>query len=129
MTLINPQDPWCDPDHPILLKFEDISAAAYRIKDGIIITPCDRSHMNSDLGLEMYFKKDYMQVGMPRDTEALVSGGPLSIPCQADISINFYSNFVFCAVYREFQGERGEVHSEEAVCRTESHWSHRSLCW
>jgi len=55
------KDPWCDPDHPILLKFEDISAAAYRIKDGIIITPCDRSHMNSDLGLEMYFKKDYMQ--------------------------------------------------------------------
>jgi len=55
------KDPWCDPDHPILLKFEDISAAAYRIKDGIINTPCDRSHMNSDLGLEMYFKKDYMQ--------------------------------------------------------------------
>ena len=26
--LIDPQDPWCDPDHPILLKFEDISAAA-----------------------------------------------------------------------------------------------------
>ena len=67
--LIDPQDPWCDPDHPILLKFEDISAAAYRIKDGIINTPCDRSHMNSDLGLEMYFKKDYMQVVMARDTE------------------------------------------------------------
>ena len=66
-----PQDPWCDPDHPILLKFEDISAAAYRIKDGIINTPCDRSHMNSDLGLEMYFKKDYMQVVMARDTKGV----------------------------------------------------------
>ena len=55
------RDPWCDPEHPIVLKFEDVSAAAYRIKDGIIMTPCDASHMNSDLGLEMYFKKDYMQ--------------------------------------------------------------------
>ena len=77
---MTPQDPWCDPDHPILLKFEDISAAAYRIKDGIINTPCDRSHMNSDLGLEMYFKKDYMQVVIARDTEGLVSSGPQSIP-------------------------------------------------
>ena len=54
-------DPYCDPENPVILKFEDISAAAYRIKDGIIMTPCDASHMNHDLDLEMYFKKDYMQ--------------------------------------------------------------------
>ena len=81
---MTPQDPWCDPDHPILLKFEDISAAAYRIKDGIINTPCDRSHMNSDLGLEMYFKKDYMQVVKLRDTVGPGSGGPQRIPGRAD---------------------------------------------
>ena len=55
------KDPWCDPENPVTLKFEDISAAAYRIKDGIIMTPCDASHMNNDLDLDMYFKKDYMQ--------------------------------------------------------------------
>merc|ERR1712227_478939 len=55
------KDVWCDPDDPIVIKFEDVSAAAFRIKHGIIMTPCDASHMNSDLGLEMFFKKDYMQ--------------------------------------------------------------------
>ena len=55
------KDIWCDPDDPIVIKFEDVSAAAFRIKHGIIMTPCDASHMNSDLGLEMFFKKDYMQ--------------------------------------------------------------------
>ena len=55
------RDPYCDPENPVILKFEDISAAAYRIKDGIIMTPCDASHMNADLDLDMYFKKDYMQ--------------------------------------------------------------------
>ena len=25
------------------------------------MTPCDASHMNADLDLDMYFKKDYMQ--------------------------------------------------------------------
>merc|ERR1712227_408860 len=55
------KDVWCDPDDPIVIRFEDISAAAYRIKNGIIMTPCDASHMNADLGLEMFFKKDYMQ--------------------------------------------------------------------
>jgi len=54
-------DPWCDPENPRIIKFEDISAAAYRIKDGIIQTACDVSHMNADLDMNLYFKKDYMQ--------------------------------------------------------------------
>ena len=54
-------DFWCDPANPRTLKFEDVSAAAYMIRDGVIMTPCDASHMNAELDLEMYFKKDYMQ--------------------------------------------------------------------
>ena len=54
-------DFWCDPENPRSLKFEDVSAAAYMIRDGVIMTPCDASHMNAELDLDMYFKKDYMQ--------------------------------------------------------------------
>ena len=39
----------------------NISAAAYRIKNGIVITSCDPSHMNNDVCMDMFFKKDYMQ--------------------------------------------------------------------
>ena len=55
------RDPFCDPENPKSIRFEDISAAAFRIKDGITQTSCDHSHMNADLDMEMYFKKDYMQ--------------------------------------------------------------------
>ena len=55
------KDFWCDPENPRSLKFEEVSAAAYMIRDGVIMTPCDASHMNAELDLDMYFKKDYMQ--------------------------------------------------------------------
>lgn len=34
-------DKHCDPDHPVKVTFNDISAAAYRIKGGVYYTPCD----------------------------------------------------------------------------------------
>ena len=55
------KDFWCDPENPRSLRFEEVSAAAYMVRDGIVMTPCDPSHMNAELGLDMYFKKDYMQ--------------------------------------------------------------------
>jgi len=55
------KDPWCDPENPRVIRFEDISAAAFRIRDGVQRTSCDKSHMNTELGMEVYFKKDYMQ--------------------------------------------------------------------
>jgi len=55
------KDGWCDPDDPQVIKFEDIAAAAYIIKDGVLKTSCDRSHMNSELGMDLFFKKEYMQ--------------------------------------------------------------------
>ena len=37
------EDPWCDPANPRIVDFEQISAAAYKIRDGIVRTPCDVS--------------------------------------------------------------------------------------
>lgn len=33
-------DEWCDPNNPRILRFEEIAAAAYRIKYGVEKTPC-----------------------------------------------------------------------------------------
>ena len=41
-----PADPHCDPDNPRVMQFQEISAAAYKIKDGLPRTPCTvRRHM------------------------------------------------------------------------------------
>ena len=37
------KDPWCDPENPRIVGFEDITAASFRIRSGIIRTPCDVS--------------------------------------------------------------------------------------
>lgn len=55
------KDKFCDPDKPVRITFNDISAAAYRIKGGIENTPCTRSHMSDLTGMEIYFKKDFLQ--------------------------------------------------------------------
>ena len=34
------KDAKCDPDNPVSINFRDVSAAAYKIKDGIQQTPC-----------------------------------------------------------------------------------------
>lgn len=34
------KDEFCDPDNPKKISFEDISAAAYKIRNGIQKTPC-----------------------------------------------------------------------------------------
>lgn len=36
-------DPHCDPDNPIQVKFQDVSAAAYKIKSGVLRSPCSVS--------------------------------------------------------------------------------------
>lgn len=33
-------DPFCLESNPRKLKFADITSAAYKIKDGIVLTPC-----------------------------------------------------------------------------------------
>ena len=69
MTLMIPR--LSSKDHPyqgnpsnfsnLKTRFEDIAAAAYIIKDGVLKTSCDRSHMNTELGMDLFFKKEYMQ--------------------------------------------------------------------
>ena len=41
MTAEDIKDPWCDEGNPRVVPFEQISAAAYKIRDGIVRTPCD----------------------------------------------------------------------------------------
>ncbi|XP_019632542.1 PREDICTED: uncharacterized protein LOC109476108 isoform X1 [Branchiostoma belcheri] len=55
-------DPMCDPDNPIVVKFQDVSAAAYKIRNGIERTACTKSVQLSTLtGLDLYFKKEFLQ--------------------------------------------------------------------
>ena len=54
-------DPWCDPNNPRIVQFQDISAAAFKIKSGIMMTPCTRSHLSNLTGTQIFFKKDFLQ--------------------------------------------------------------------
>ncbi|XP_062600738.1 L-threonine ammonia-lyase-like [Saccostrea cucullata] len=55
------KDPFCDPDNPKKILFQDVSAAAYKIKDGIHRSPCIRSRMSAMLNMDIYFKKEFLQ--------------------------------------------------------------------
>ena len=55
-------DKYCDPANPIIVRGEQILDATHRIKPGIIRTPCNYSKMSRTLGLDLYLKKDYLQV-------------------------------------------------------------------
>ncbi|EFA05892.1 L-threonine ammonia-lyase isoform X2 [Tribolium castaneum] len=55
------EDPSCNPDSPLKVTFEEITSAAYKIKSGIINTPCPRSHMSHLTGMDVYLKKDFLQ--------------------------------------------------------------------
>lgn len=50
------KDPACDPDNPVQVKFQDVSAAAYKIRNGIQRTPCQKSRLSEMLGLELTSK-------------------------------------------------------------------------
>ncbi|XP_048761123.1 L-threonine ammonia-lyase-like [Ostrea edulis] len=54
-------DPFCDPENPKKILFQDVSAAAYKIKDGIHRSPCIKSRMSSMLDMDIYFKKEFLQ--------------------------------------------------------------------
>lgn len=50
-----------ETEEPVLVSFEDVSAASYRIRKGVKKTPCERSSMSEALKMDLYFKKDYLQ--------------------------------------------------------------------
>lgn len=56
-----PDDPLCNPDNPVRISFEEITSAAYKIKSGIVLTPCEKSHMSGLTGMDIYLKKDFLQ--------------------------------------------------------------------
>lgn len=48
---------------PVVVSFEDVTAAAFRIKNGTRCTPCTKSYRLSEmLGMEVFLKRDYMQI-------------------------------------------------------------------
>ncbi|XP_059470892.1 L-threonine ammonia-lyase [Neocloeon triangulifer] len=55
------EDPWCSANTPQLLHFEDITSAAFKVKNGILVTPCMKSHLSELTGMEIYLKKDFLQ--------------------------------------------------------------------
>ncbi|BFZ16538.1 hypothetical protein BsWGS_19576 [Bradybaena similaris] len=54
-------DPYCDQEHPVVITFNDVSAAAFKIKGGIEKTPCTLSQMSKQYDMNLYFKKDFLQ--------------------------------------------------------------------
>ncbi|KAH9492592.1 hypothetical protein Btru_024876 [Bulinus truncatus] len=54
-------DPFCNPDRPVLVNFNDVSAASFKIKGGIEKTPCNFSQMSKQYGMNIFFKKDFLQ--------------------------------------------------------------------
>ncbi|XP_071987075.1 L-threonine ammonia-lyase-like isoform X2 [Engystomops pustulosus] len=43
------------------LRFEDISAAAFKIQSGVQKTPCMYSRLSKQYGVDLYLKKEYLQ--------------------------------------------------------------------
>ncbi|CAG9838344.1 unnamed protein product [Diabrotica balteata] len=58
---IDYEDPMCNPKKPVMVPFEEITSAAYKIRSGVAYTPCVRSHMSSMTGMDIYLKKDFLQ--------------------------------------------------------------------
>ncbi|KAI5641394.1 pyridoxal-phosphate dependent enzyme domain-containing protein [Phthorimaea operculella] len=54
-------DPMCDPNKPRQVTFNDISAAAFLIQNGIMKTPCVPSHISEKVELELYLKCEFLQ--------------------------------------------------------------------
>ena len=66
-----PADPYCDEHHPKRITFEDVSAASFRIASGIRKTPCSQSHLSKIFNMELYFKKEQMQVSLGKNCREL----------------------------------------------------------
>jgi len=54
-------DKYCDPNNPTIVKREDVKVANEMIEGGIVRTPLTRTRLSDEIGMELYFKKEYMQ--------------------------------------------------------------------
>lgn len=55
------KDPFCNPENPVVISFQDVTSAAFKIKGGVEFTPCRRSHLSEETGMEIYLKKEFLQ--------------------------------------------------------------------
>ncbi|CAG9132861.1 unnamed protein product [Plutella xylostella] len=51
----------CDPNNPVVVKFEDIEAAAHRIAGTMVRTPLLKAHLGQAYGMEIYYKAEFFQ--------------------------------------------------------------------
>lgn len=59
------KDPACDPECPIYVDqvaIWDANSLMKRVQADIKRTPCSKSRLSEQLGMDIYFKKDFMQV-------------------------------------------------------------------
>ncbi|XP_066254982.1 L-threonine ammonia-lyase isoform X2 [Euwallacea similis] len=56
-----PDDPFCDPEKPVRITFEEITSAAYKIRSGVKNTPCEKSHISQITEMDIFLKKDFLQ--------------------------------------------------------------------
>lgn len=56
-----PFDPCCDPDNPINVHFHNVADAYARIRRHVVQTPFSKSRLSEALGMDLYFKKEFMQ--------------------------------------------------------------------
>ncbi|XP_055699852.1 L-threonine ammonia-lyase-like [Phlebotomus papatasi] len=57
----NIEDPYCLPNKPVKISYQDVTSAAFMIKDGVEKTPCKRSHLSEMTGMEIYLKQEFLQ--------------------------------------------------------------------
>lgn len=55
------EDPFCLASDPQIIQFSDVTSASFKIKSGIMNTPCFKSHLSEITGMEIYLKKDFLQ--------------------------------------------------------------------
>lgn len=54
-------DPFCNADNPQIITFQDVTSAAFKIKNGIEYTPCPKSHLSEMVDMDIYLKKEFLQ--------------------------------------------------------------------
>ena len=78
--LIESTDPQCNPNNPIRVNFQDVTSAAFLIKNGVERTPCvvssppavgrlrvnfllfvQRSRFSKNLGMDIWLKMEFLQ--------------------------------------------------------------------
>jgi len=52
------KDPACDPDNPFILKFQDVTSAAFMIRNAITITPCVVSASPTNISMPKFECQD-----------------------------------------------------------------------